>query len=575
MEAGIKPYYKNKYPLRGLLIKSSSPVHWLQEMERMQLHPGEHPVYPVPGPTPNSVWGCLVFTKEPVNTTIAARNECCQLVFPNVFIPEKTILHPLITSEEAARIFTPNLHLFHPEIGLAELEAPVHWESLLAETPPATVQLNRPEPAVFVPAQINRFYIQPVSSEEVLKNMEENLFPQKETRKDKPLNIGEKVKLRFYKLLYKKDHNEQGEPAETRQKNWWNKFTSLLGLRGGKPGKWEQNMQQDFDQLEERNRKELDKLFDLLKKNPAEALKYAIPLDADGSGRGPVQPGSFSMEKRWFNFSLFGNSGFGGGGGSVDLGDDYFKLQEQYQNTAKRLIEQQQYKEAAFVYMKLLKEYTSAAETLKQGKLYAEAATVYLKYANDKKAAAECYEQGSMLNEAIALYKELNEHEKAGDLYHAMNQHLHANECYQLAVDNYAGKNQFVKAAVVCRFKMNNLPAAQEQLLQGWRSNRDNVNCLSLYFSYIDNLADRKTAIYNIYRNEVSETNRGEFLRVLRKEYAGKNSLSEEVRELAYQVISLEITKNPGIVSELKEFNNPDKELLKDALRYRLTHKLH
>lgn len=573
MELNIKPYYKNKYPLRGILIKGSSPEHWLQELQRMQLTLEGITVYPLPGLTPNSVWGCLVYTAEPVNTHQLGKNECCQLVHPHLLIPEKAILNPVFTQEEANKLFPKNIHVFHPEFGLAELEEAVDWTSLLEDITVQPTIITRPQPAVFIPRQVKSFRIQPVSPEEILRNMEENVFPKKEKLKDKPLNIFEKIKLSFYKLLFKKTKPSGSEETPvTEKKGWWAKLTRKSASGSEKPNNWLNKMEQDFDDLDKRNQKQLDKLLDLLKKNPAEALKYAIPLDGDGTSRGQNTRGYFKLDKRWFDFSLFGNKGNwgGGGGGTIDIGDQYYALQTQYHNTARALMEQKEYQKAAFVYMKLLKDYSQAAQCLETGNYYAEAATIYLKHVNDKQKAAACYEKGNMINDAIGLYKELNENEKVGDLYAGLKKRKEANEYFQMVVDDYANRYQFVKASVVCKEKINDNVAAQDLLMEGWRKNRDASNCLNLYFSNIDDIKERKAAIDEVYHHHLAKEQHETFLRVIRHEYVKNNELSDDIKEMAYQVIAAEIPANPGIVSELKEFNINDKELVKDAMRFRL-----
>ena len=130
--------------------------------------------------------------------------------------------------------------------------------------------------------------------------------------------------------------------------------------------------------------------MDLMKNNPEEALKYAIPLDNDNTSRGG-DIGEMGWGRRWGNFSLFGNSGIGSGsgGGSLDVGDHFQQLERQYYDTARQLIGEKKYKKAAFIYMKLLRNYHLAASTMEQGKHYEEAATIYLKYNNNKEKAAE------------------------------------------------------------------------------------------------------------------------------------------------------------------------------------------
>src|ERR1700761_8084029 len=93
--------------------------------------------------------------------------------------------------------------------------------------------------------------------------MEENTFPQKKEFNDKPLGWGEKIKLGLLKLLF--GSSDKIKASENR----------II-----------QSLQEKLEDLERRNQSEVEKLMELFKNNPDEALKYAIPLDGEGTTRG-------------------------------------------------------------------------------------------------------------------------------------------------------------------------------------------------------------------------------------------------------------------------------------------------
>jgi hypothetical protein len=386
-----------------------------------------------------------------------------------------------------------------------------------------------------------------------------------EPLKDKPLNPLEKVKLSVYKALFKKAESDNG--GTTRPTGFASFLKGLFNFDKG----W-QKIENEFEDLEKRNQDELQKLMDLLKKNPEEGLKYAIPLDAGGTSRGGTEPsGRFELSKRWSNFSLFGNNGmFKGGGGAIDLGNDFYTLQNQYRATAEELIKQKEYEKAAFMYMKLLKEYAKAADTMELGKHYQEAATIHLKHTGNKVKAAQCYEKGNMIQEAIGIYKELNENEKVGDLYMTIDNKAIAMEYYGKVVEQFKEKNQYVKAALLCRNKMFDAGAGQSLLRQGWKKNLDAVNCLNLYFANIPDDDKLHDAVADIYKNDVNDYNSELFLQVMRNEYQRKNNLQETLREMAFEIVAGRIAANPQIAAELKHFNPRNKDLMKDMLRFKL-----
>lgn len=568
MELQIKPHHKNNLPLGGIFIKNPSVAFWVKEIQVLKLTLKEIKIYPIPNKTVNTIWGCLIVIQSKIDVRKIGKNELCQRASPNLFIPEKSILYPPITITEIEKLFPSTIHCIHPEFGLVELEEELNLEELIFKPTLKSYFITKPQKSVFIPKQIKSFQIKPISTEEIIKNLEENIFPKKEKMKDHPLNIFEKGKLIFYKMLFTKNKKSDGEGSTIEKTGIWAKIDSFFNSISNKESKWTDKIQKDFEDLENRNQKQIEKLMDLFKNNPEEALKYAIPLDDIGSSRGGNK-NQFDLSKRWFDFSLFANSSVSGSG-SIDLGDYYFDLQKQYNATAEALIKQKEFHKAAFIYMKLLKNNNLAAQTLESGSHFQEAATIYLKHVNNKKKAAECYERGKMTNEAIEIYKEINENEKVGDLYLSIQKRKEANIYFEKVIDDYKSKNQYVKASLIFKDKMNDESGGQTLLLTGWRSNSDASNCLNNYFSNIPDLKLLKDEINTIYANDLNNQNSGIFLQVIKHVYNKKNELSDSIKEMAYEIIAAQIPTNPSIVSEMKEFNKKDKELVKDVLRFRV-----
>ena len=573
MELRLKPYHKNTFPIAGVLIKGARVETWLLQIQQMELSLTSLTAYPIPGKAANSLWGCLV-EYEHLKKLDIGRNYYCQLVNGLLYIPELAVLYPALSLTETEKLFSGK-HVFHPELGLIALEEAINWPDV-TQLPEETVRtIKRPAPGVSIPKQIRSFQIKPVAPENVLERFEETHFPKRQNFEDKSLNPIEKARLFFYRQLFRKNNREGNRSLpEIERTSLLSRLETLRNLFSKKGTDWIEKVQADYEELEERNQKQLDRLLDLLKKNPEEALKYAIPLDRDGTGRGG-RNGTFEMQKRWGSFSLFNNAfGQQSGGSNTLFSDDSFaRLHTQYTNTAQALIRQGEYRKAAFVYMKLLKNYPLAAQTLEEGKLYQEAAAVYLQYANNKAKAAACYEKGAFTMDAIALYKELNQDEKAGDLYSSIHKRKEALFHYEKVVEGYKQKEQYVKAALLYKNKMENRTGAQELLLTGWRENRDAFNCLNNYFSNIGDVKMLGTELQTIYENEVHNANRETFLQVLRQEYAKRNELSVSIKDMAHEVIVAQIPVNPSIVSELLSFNKADKQLAKDTMRFKINHK--
>lgn len=578
MELSIKPSPVNSYPLHGILIKDASATMWLRAIKTMKLQLRDIRLYPVPGLAANTVWGCLLVCYHKIDNRLAGKHELCQMVTPGLLIPERSALYPALSIPEINKLFPQHLHAFHPEFGLAELSEELNLKAILAEPALGSYHVTKPEKPVFIPGEVKSFQIKPLPPEEMQKKLEGQLFPKTEEMPKDELSYMEKTRLSLYELLFGKEKDKDGKPVKSGKETdngssiLNSEFAATLGALLGslipENSKLSERMQKDFESLKRRNQEEIDKLMELFKNNPEEALKYAIPLDENGSTRGGESM-SFNMSRRWSDFSLNNYPvGSGSSSGTVNLNEHYQQLQQQYNNTAEDFIKKKEYQKAAFVYMKLLKNTNKAASTMEDGKLYQEAATIYLKHANNKQKAAECYEKGKMINDAIDLFKELKQDEKVGDLYVSINKRKEANIHYELVADEYRGKDQYLKASLVYREKMLNTPAGQEMLREGWRKRKDAFNCLNNYFNNIEDIKTLKQEINSIYSHELNEQNSSTFLDVIRYEYNKQNELSEPIRDMAYEIIASQLAHDRGIVNALRDFNKSDKELTKDTQRF-------
>lgn len=568
MQLSVKPYHKNLYPRGGILVRGARVTDWLREIETMGVSLSETDVYPVAGTVANTIWGCLLVQKtdQPVDP---GSNVYCQCVRGKLFIPEHSRLYPELSAAELDKALKDRPNLFHPETGWIELPEPLEWSDLLVLPAGTNRTVITPEETVFIPSRAYTFYKQSLPIEEVLEGLDQELFPDRKPN-TAPLSRWEKMKLKLLRLLFGKPQPpEAPEPT-----NWFRRLLSRW--RTKLRSRWLDKLQASLDDLEERNNREVDKLLDLFRKNPREALKYAIPIDNDGISRG-TGSGSYMLSRMWENLSVLGNlmgnaggRGSASGSASVRLGKSQVdRLNQEYRNTAQHLIKNKEYQQAAFVYLRLLKDYYSGADALEKGGLYAEAASIYLKYANNKIRAAECYEKGKLPLEAIELYKELQRDEKVGDLYLSIGKRKEARPWFEKVIDQYTRNQQYVKAAVLYRDKLAQPTEAQALLLQGWKDDKDAVNCLSFYFSAIDESQQLQREIQTLYVQETDGNNREKYLQVLKHQFGRYKEIQDTIRDIAYEIVAQKIADDPFITSELQAFNNKDKRLAKDILLHR------
>lgn len=250
--------------------------------------------------------------------------------------------------------------------------------------------------------------------------------------------------------------------------------------------------------------------------------------------------------------------------------DRFSSLHQRYEKLALDFVEKKEYEKASHVYRKLLQNNFSAAQVLEKGALYQEAALTYLKLCQNKEKASECFEKGRSYKEAIELCKEMDQNEKVGDLYLLLNQKNQADNYFNKVVEEYQANNQFVKASLILRNKVKNTTAAQDMLLDGWRTNRDASNCLNNYFMNVPKVADLQNEIKRIYDTETTETNMESFLHLLKIEFKKDPALEFVTRTIAYEIVAAKIEKKPEIATDLLSFNKGNTSLSKDIMRYKL-----
>ena len=183
--------------------------------------------------------------------------------------------------------------------------------------------------------------------------------------------------------------------------------------------------------------------------------------------------------------------------------------------------------------------------------------------------AAECYEKGQLPLEAIQLYKELGRNEKVGDLYLSIGKRKEARPWFEKVVEQYLSRFEYTRASLITRVKLEEPEAAQALLLKGWRTDKDAVNCLNVYFSAIDDPRQLEMEIKKIYAEETNEGNKEKYLQVLKNQVSQYSGIPDTVRNIAYEIVAERIGDDPFIASELQAFNKKDRRLLKDILIYR------
>lgn len=569
MKLQIESHNKNQAPLHAIFIKGDQHLSWLQAAQSLDYNLKQLRFYPLAGKVANSLWGCLLVIPEPISTEEANPYPAAQWIEGKLFIPEFSRLQPKLSATELSNLLGSDQYLLHPELGFIKLENPVDWASMLDLPKEHQAASTRPADSIIPPSEIKRFEVEAIDPEDIVQMLQDAVGEPDGNFPEGPLNAVEKMRLQLYKSLFK-EANDEGAIDGNNKTGLMRGLESLGRFFSGDKGDWAENWQEDFEKLQERNQKSLDRLLKMLRENPEEALKYAPSMDNNGSSRGGISNAEWELAKIWGDLSLFGESSRGGGGGSSSLANDaYFRLQEQYRKTAEELRMKAEYKKAAFVYMKLLKNYWEAAKVLEEGHYYKEAAAIYLKYLQDKNKAAEAYIKANMISKAIELYLEMKMHEKAGDLYRQLNKEKEAMQQYQLLLDDSLENQLYLKASFLLERKMKMPQKAQEIRLEGWKNNHDAYNCLNNYFNSYEDPDELMKEIQRIYEQDCQDHQISTLILLLKMEFGKWHVLQPAIRRLVFEMVSKSATKHPELVQQLQYFKPDDKKLMKDLWRFK------
>lgn len=243
MELRIKPFPKNSYPKKGLLIKGASPLMWLREMEILGIDLDQLRSFPVPSDRPNGIYGCfLVFSASAPDEI--GRNAYFQSVDNKLFIPENTIFYPKINPEDWLNTDAEFL-IMHPEFGLVKLNEEIDWISLIRQPEQAKDTVRKPSNGVKIPQKIESYTVE-MDDDKVLEELE------------KPKTEEE----------------------------------------------WMKDLPFDLKKVMAGNKKEIEKYLNYIEKYPDRAVDLGVPLDVMGTSRGDGF-GNFKFENSWLD-KLFG-----------------------------------------------------------------------------------------------------------------------------------------------------------------------------------------------------------------------------------------------------------------------------
>lgn len=249
MELRIRPFPKNQYPKRGLLIKGSSPLTWLDEMEILGIDVNQVKSFPVPSNEPNILYGCFLIFPHHAPGEIG-KNSYFQCIDGRFFIPENTDFYPKVNPEDWQNTAAEYL-IMHPDFGLVKLNEEIDWISLIKDPEPSADQIRKPLNGVNIPQHIESYAVE-MDDDTVLESLQK---PQTEEE-------------------------------------------------------WMKNLPFDLKKVMAGNKKEIEKYLKYIEKYPERAIDLGVPLDIMGTSRGNGF-GKFKFLEKTGLSKLFGNTSGG------------------------------------------------------------------------------------------------------------------------------------------------------------------------------------------------------------------------------------------------------------------------
>lgn len=262
MELRIKPFPKNSFPKKGLLIRGSSPLTWLYEMEILAIDLNEVQSFPIPSNEPNVLYGCFLIFKHIAPSEIG-KNAYFQSVEDKLFIPENTIFYPKINPEDWHNI-NADFIVMHPDFGLVKLTEEIDWISMIQNPKQSIDKVRKPSNGVKIPQNIESFTVE-ISEEKILESLQ------------KP---------------------------ETEEE-------------------WIKNLPFDLKKVMAGNKKEFEKYLKYIEKYPERALQLGVPLDIMGTSRGDGF-GKFQFGSNWWA-QIFGGAGNNSSDGNGSSGSRNYR----------------------------------------------------------------------------------------------------------------------------------------------------------------------------------------------------------------------------------------------------------
>lgn len=570
--------------LSAAFIRGSDPGAWLQEINAWQVPLDKLVCFIIASANnpANAAGLFVIFSKGQLPGLLQVMHPYTMLG-RKLYLPVNAELSPAISEQELQSLLIWDYQVFHPTIGFIGFEKSdrINLADLLEYAAPRNVYWGYAQAGRQSWVPLQQIGVQQLTAEEVFDSFKEHISnkPLTDIPKSNKREVPGWLNNPFASGLFKGVFTVlSGLSSILPEGMFGSKDNSGSGKSGRDEGKspglfrkiinW---MEEKIEDLEKQRESELKRLSDMFDKNSDEALQYAIPLNSPYLSRGTGrQSGSLTKRSTQFNLGRLGG-GYAVDGWNVD--NYYSELRAKYLKAAQKAIEEKDFKKAAYIYAQLLGDYNSAAATLRQGKYYREAAVLYKEHLKNLSMAASCYEEGGLLTDAIELYTELNQHEKAGDLYRDQGQEESALDCFEKCVVAAAANKDYLEESRLIIDKIGNKPRAKNVLLNGWNDVKQPEACLVKYFELAadDNKEEIHSVVKTFYANNKVVNKEMAFLNVIDRvnQKYKTTELENTCQGIAYEIVSEQVSAgNPASLHVLRNFVAGDQLLTPDCYRF-------
>ena len=567
------------------LIDGGDPARWLEEIALWQLETATLQLCVLAEPSfseggsagSGKVRGVLVTRNSPIEPARRRLAQPWGCEARRLFLPVHAAIEPAIEADELASLLPEGeLLAWHPQLGLLgfEAESLLKISELLGRPKESPVEWNHAQPGpAFATRLVSLTAVELPGPDQAIDDGQDDIGTESEgidslddlppAPDDPKQGAVKKAFEDFRKAIAKKVHGLTSRSPETAGRRTW-----VNGVED-----WANRV---LDSSILKKRKEaLNRLLNLLDRDPEAGLRKAIPFGGDEDHRGIGRPGS-DLVDRDIDFQLGGTGGQPG-----DYWGIPWEIQQQllarYRDLANREVQLGRHRRAAYIFGNLLGDYYSAARVLEEGGHYLEAASLHRDRLGQPLEAARCLERGGVYHQAIEIYEQHSWFEDAAKLHEKLDQHEEARDCWSKSVNQARKNRNYLHAAQLTREKLDEPDEALTILHSGWDQSIQSQECLGEWFRLNGELGQHEQSVAEadrLCRQEVSSGRAQETVKVLAKVTSSypdgtvRLRSADSARVLVSKQLHTSGLNKSQILSALREIDRSDKLLARDCNRF-------